>query len=177
MLERSRVGSAEGGEKGRWASDTADLDSRISCLECKFHRVPFLLSNLICSAALISVAHAISLTTYFMHLCCLVVIKRGLLILYVTACLHQALSPQQNPGVFFVTPYLMQSGLRDSEACHNEIALRWYSINQKTAFKKSLCETSHGFLGNLSQTWWALALPQAAELPAFPIRSWKALQI
>lgn len=49
---RARGGSAEGGKKGRGASGTSDLDSRISRLDSKFCRVLFWL--LITSAALVT---------------------------------------------------------------------------------------------------------------------------
>lgn len=51
------------------------------------------------------------------------------------------------------------------------------STNRKTALKKSLHKTGDGFLGNLFQMWQALALPEAAELPAFPVHSIKTFQI
>lgn len=45
--------------------------------------------------------------------------------------------------------YPIRNDLKGSEACHSERSLGWYSINRKTALKKSLHKTGHGSLGNM----------------------------
>lgn len=58
---------------------------------------------------------------YFMHpLCCLVIKKRILFVIYVTVCLYKALSVEWNPELFSLWPYLIRSSVSSSETCHNK---------------------------------------------------------
>lgn len=121
---RGRI--CKGSKKGRGFRCISDLDSRISHWNLNFIMYSFWVLAYRVQLWWFA-AFSISLTTYLMHLHCLVSLEKGFLVLDVIVYLHKALSLQWNSNIFWVT-------ISDMKWSGRSRSLQWKTVWHKNCF-------------------------------------------